>query len=166
MLTVEFANGSVMLNGALLILPAERGALVQIIGEPSRVSHTQYNSILTWDDDGIFAYQIPENEQLRSFAVAIDREGYNFSPKNIFPGLLSVEGAVVTRNSTVSSINDAISLKAFVAQEDEDEDDDIVFWELASKDCILYLTTKGAAKQLTTLNLDMKEEEDEFEDIQ
>ena len=161
MLTVEFANGSVRLNGSLLTLPIERGALIQIIGEPSRVWHSQYNWILTWDDDGICAYQIPDTEQLRSFGVAINRGAYDFSPKNVFPGLLSVEGTVVTRNSTVKSINDAIKPKAFVGQEDEDEDDDIVFWELASADCILYLTTKGPTKQLTTLNLDLKEGDNE-----
>ena len=87
-------------------------------------------------------------------------EAYDFSPVSEYDGHLRIEGAVVTLNSTVESINQAIHPKLFVTQEDEDDDDDIVYWVLESPDCILYLTTIGHPKQLTSVSLDLKEDEE------
>jgi hypothetical protein len=154
-LQVEIAGGTVTVNGTKLSLPIERKDLIRLLGKPSREMELA-NTILTWDDLGIHAYQVLNTEKVRAIQVTLDPETYRFSPKKVFSGSLKVEGAVVTAESTIKDINRAMKQGTFRKEEG------LGSWKVQYKDCVLYLNqadtkTKTEKANFSSLQLDQKE---------
>jgi hypothetical protein len=155
-LKVEFTKGSVVINGTKLSLPIQRKDLVRLLGKPDRETRLA-NTILTWDELGIHAYQIPNTEKVRALHITMDREEFQFNPKKVFTGLLKVEGATITALSSIEFINRAIKPAAFIKVRESDDT-----WELRFSDSALYLReadpkTKSEKALFSSLQLDQRE---------
>ena len=105
-LTIAFDRGTVSINGGkALTLMFDQKELIAALGRPDREAKLT-NTLLTWDDLGIFAYVKPETPKVHAVAIALDRDpSLEFWPKKTFAGTATVDGAAVTRASTVEQIN-------------------------------------------------------------
>jgi hypothetical protein len=153
-LQVEFTKGAVVLNGTKLTIPFQRKDLVKLLGNPDREAKLA-NTILTWDELGIHAYQTLNKEEINALQVTFDRQRLNFTPKKLFSGSLKVEGAPVTAESTVEAINRAIKPAAFQKAFGDS-------WQLQYDQSTLYLQkadskTKSDKANLSSVQIAKKE---------
>jgi len=95
---------TVTVNGTTLPLPATRADVITLLGKPSRIVEVA-NTILTWDEHGLYATEDPKPEQIIAFTVALDKRDYPYWPKKLFRGTARVDGAIVTARSTIKDIN-------------------------------------------------------------
>jgi hypothetical protein len=105
-LTVAIADESLSINGKKFALPLAREELVRLLGKPTREARLA-NTILTWDELGVYAYQRPGTDKVHSFCVALGAEPYDFRPKKLFAGKASVDGAEVRADTAVKAVNAA-----------------------------------------------------------
>jgi hypothetical protein len=62
------------------------------------------NTLYTWDDSGIVAYEPVGSGTISSFSAWLCKSAYAFSPKTRFTGKLTVAGAAIDRASTLSCV--------------------------------------------------------------
>jgi hypothetical protein len=101
---VIIAGQSVTINGTPFSMPASRADIIKVLGEPNRIAPL-YNTILTWDELGLYAYEDPKTGGIHEVSIALDREPFKFCPAKLFSGVLRVDGVAVTASSTVEEIN-------------------------------------------------------------
>jgi hypothetical protein len=103
-LTITVAETNLSINETEVTLPAVREDLFELLGKPTRESRLA-NTLLTWDELGLIAYEKPETREIRAISVVLGRRPHEFWPKELFAGTLIVDGAVVSAQSTVEEIN-------------------------------------------------------------
>jgi len=116
-LKVEFTGGKLVVSGKKLTLPFPRQELIKLLGKPSRTAPGA-NTVLTWDELGIHAYQDRLTEKIKALQVTMDPESMIMAnPKKMFSGAVKVEGTVVTAAATLETLNRAVKPKAFVLEQ-------------------------------------------------
>jgi hypothetical protein len=98
----------VTINGTKLTLPIEKTDLIAALGRPDRtdVPSTPSNTILTWDDLGVYAYFPPNSTSTNALAFTFGAGPSPFWPKKNYGGKLSLEGVALNALSTVEELND------------------------------------------------------------
>lgn len=148
---VAISGESLSINGKTLTLPCEKKDLVAALGKPDRVAKLA-NTMLTWDELGVFAYMKPDTTQVTLLSIALDRDTPSFWPKKVFAGTLTVDGATVTADSTLTAINNAKKGKPF---EKDATDADTVTIERKMTANILR---KGSTGRFVELTIEAKDE--------
>ena len=101
---IEVSDSLLLVNNQKLSLPAPPEQLVALIGKPTRTVDLR-NTLLTWDDLGVYAYVSKETHDVTSVAVYFRRCSYKFSPAQVFEGTLVIDGTFVTSQSSIQNIN-------------------------------------------------------------
>jgi len=126
---VTITEGVLYLDGTKVQLPATPQEFVKLLGKPTRerknantdlIWHENGirkqilgNSILIWDDLGITVYVDRNIKKSRAINFSLQQESFAFSPKKVFAGKIIVDGAEITKTSTVDQINVATMGKQF-----------------------------------------------------
>lgn len=105
-INISFQNEEININNTKFTLPIEREKLFAILGQPSRRSPLA-NTIYTWDDTGVIAYEKPSQSIIFCLAFILDNTTMDdvFTPKLPFKGNLIIDGARINSNSTLEEIN-------------------------------------------------------------
>jgi hypothetical protein len=112
---VKVDGKELSINAKKTPLPGERWILVELLGKPSRVLE-KANTLLVWDELGLLAYERPGGGPIVAVTVALgELNDFDFWPKKAFRGKLSLDGAVVTANTTIDEINRAKKGKPLAA---------------------------------------------------
>ncbi len=103
---IAITGTQIVLNKTPIKLPAERNALFEILGQPDRRSD-KLNTIYTWDGLGLIAYERKNQAKVHQLSVVVNNSdmNYEFWSRASFSGVLTIDGAILTRNSTTDSIN-------------------------------------------------------------
>jgi len=92
------------LQGKRITLPAKPRVLIEMLGKPSRVLKGNH----VWDELGLMATEATGRRDLIfQVSVALGRMKYDYWPKKLFRGRLSLDGVPVTADATVETINRA-----------------------------------------------------------
>jgi hypothetical protein len=126
---VTITEGVLFLDGTKVQLPATPQEFVKLLGKPTRewkntnadlIWHENGikkqilgNTILIWDDLGITVYVNRNIKKSSTINFSLQQESFAFSPKKTFTGKIIVDGAEITRASTVDQINVATMGKQF-----------------------------------------------------
>lgn len=87
--TLRLSTSGLVLDRLTITLGKTTAAEISAaLGDPARVSKGKYNTLHTWDGAGLYAYCAPRKEQVHTFAIAIEPQSYDFSPKATFAGTL------------------------------------------------------------------------------
>ena len=114
---VEIAGGTLVVNGKKLTLMFDQKELIELLGKPDREAKLQ-NTLLTWDDLGLFAYVKPGTPSVHAVAVALGRdEKIMFWPKKSFTGKLTVDGAELKADTKIAALNKAKKAPEFEKNE-------------------------------------------------
>lgn len=105
-LKVDFKDGAVIINGSKLSIPCEPKALFAILGKADRTSDLA-NTIHTWDNLGIHAYQTTGKNEINAIQVTLNRLPYDFAPKQLFRGTVMFAGKPITKGTTAETIEKA-----------------------------------------------------------
>jgi hypothetical protein len=106
-LEIAIDAGTIVINGKKLTLMFDQKELITLLGKPDREAKLS-NTLLTWDDLGVFAYVKPDTPKTHAFAVALGRDpSISFWPKKNFSGKLTVDGAELKADSTIAALNKA-----------------------------------------------------------
>jgi hypothetical protein len=103
-LTIEISGASLSINGKDVPLPIDTEKLFELLGRPDRVSPL-YNTIYTWDEKGVFAYERPDGVQVFQISIAIGSIKFEYWPSQAFSGVLTIDGARITSQSDPVEIN-------------------------------------------------------------
>ena len=139
-LTIAFAGATMAINGKKFTLPSTEAALVAALGKPDRRAELG-NTILTWDELGVFAYLKPKTSTCHAFAIALGESTIKFWPKKRFSGLLTVDGAELKGDSSIIEVNRSKDGKPFKT---DDVLDDV--WTIDHPDGTLYLRSAEKPK--------------------
>jgi hypothetical protein len=139
-LEIAFTGAVMTIDGKRFTLPAEEKALVTVLGQPDRRAELA-NTILTWDDLGVFAYIRSKTTTCHAFAITLGKDTPDFWPKKPFPGRLTVDGAELRSDSALDDVNDVKKGKPF-------KPDDVLtdVWTIDHKEGSLYLRRAPTAK--------------------
>jgi hypothetical protein len=113
-LVVKVDGGKLFINDKAVPLPGERKTVVELLGKPSRVLD-KANTLLVWDESGILIYEDPKSKKINQVTVALGELKWEFWPKKLFRGKLTLDGATVTADTTVEAINRDKKGKKFAA---------------------------------------------------
>lgn len=102
---IKLDETDLYINGTKLTLPVKPDTLVELLGKASRVVPTEVNTIWVWDDLGVLAYQPPNVDVAKSVNIALGPRDYEFWPKKVFQGTLTLDGAPITPGTTMQAIN-------------------------------------------------------------
>ena|GEM_PF-6897423 len=107
-LQVKVEGKELSISGKKVSFPGHRQELIGLLGEPSRVLK-KANTILVWDELGVFVHERPSDGPVFQFSVALGdlTKEFDFWPKKTFTGKLSLDGAAVTARATIDGINRA-----------------------------------------------------------
>ncbi len=98
---IELSNSSYKINDTPFTYPIDTESLKVLIGEPSRVVKLKYNTVLTWDDLGIYCHS-KDGSKIAAINVLLnDGEDYRFTPKKIFSGSLLIHGEDIRNRAIV-----------------------------------------------------------------
>lgn len=124
-LVFEVTNDTLSLNGTKIIPPSDSRQLLRILGKPQRVLtsyHSSDFSVLIWDELGLWANVATNINRVFDFDIffiSSDRDRVS-PPKKTFSGILRIEGASITSQSSITAINQAMrSQKKFKVAIDE-----------------------------------------------
>ncbi len=93
------------INGKKITLPCARRVLVAVLGKPSRTLK-KARMVLVWDELGVIAAEPRAGGPISGVTVALEKlKGYDFWPKQLFRGNLTIDGASVTAETTIEAIN-------------------------------------------------------------
>lgn len=115
-LEVKVEGKELSVAGTKVVLDGEKKALVDVLGKPSRTVE-KANIIHVWDDLGVIAYEQPKTGKLIEVRVALADMNFEFWPKKLFRGKLTLDGASVTPATTIEAINKAKKGEPLVADE-------------------------------------------------
>lgn len=103
---IEIRNSTVYLNGTQIKLPVEANELEKLIGKADRTFEGA-RKVSTWDDLGLIAYQKTDDTAFIEIGVILDvkENFFEFSPRQPFSGSFIIDGAKVTRASSLYSVN-------------------------------------------------------------
>ncbi len=96
----------VTMAGRKVAMPSTRGALIELLGQPSRIVK-KASTLLVWDDLGFLAYEQPRSGRIIQLSVALDTIAMEFWPKSLFKGRLTLDGAAVSAGTSIDAINRA-----------------------------------------------------------
>jgi hypothetical protein len=102
-LEVSLDGNRLFIRGERVVLPVKPQVLVEILGKPSRV----LKGCHVWDELGLIATEATGRASIFQVSVALSRMKYDYWPKKLFRGRLSLDGVTVTADSTVETINRA-----------------------------------------------------------
>jgi len=105
---VSVSQGSLFVNGLNLQMPGPAQEVVKILGKPDRESRLA-NTILTWDNLGIYVHVEPESQQANQFTVAFGKGDMPFSPQRVFAGQVTLNELEVTPETTEEQLRTATS---------------------------------------------------------
>ena len=108
-------DGRLTIDGRGLQLPCKRTLLDEMIGPPSRewAGGTYGNTIHTWDNLGIRAYEKTGSGTIQSVVIDLFPGKYRFSPKRVYGGDLTINGVTVTPATTPADVNGGLSRHRF-----------------------------------------------------
>lgn len=86
MLTIQLTNTSFQINGKEFTFPILAAELFSHLGTP-RKTKKEYNTIYTWDEDGLLAYT-KDDKSVDSLVIQCELEKYDFSSQIAFNGAL------------------------------------------------------------------------------
>ena len=115
-LVVKVDGGKLFINDKAVPMPGDRKTVVELLGKPSRVLD-KANTLLVWDELGILIYEDPDKKKILQVTVALGELKFEFWPKKMFRGKLTLDGAAVTKDSTIEGINREKKGKKFIAGE-------------------------------------------------
>jgi hypothetical protein len=148
---IEIRNDECLIQGTRLNLPLDRPKLIQLLGEPDReVNRT--NVILTWDRLGIHAFQYPETTQIHAIELSFVHQEPDFSPHQPFPGLLKIEGIIVSSTSTIDMINRSLAPKHVF----EESRDLKLMWTLDYERTSVWVTAQDEQAPLVRVQYDLR----------
>ena len=101
---ISITRDEILINGQSIELPVKKEKIFELLGQPTRVSNLA-NTIYTWDENGLFAYEGPESGQIFSFAICLNRFDAGHWPRSLFTGRLIIDEAPITKTSEVTKIN-------------------------------------------------------------
>jgi hypothetical protein len=153
---VVITGDTLTINDTKVDLPIEREAFIKILGKPSREAKLA-NTILTWDDLGVFVYQYPgESTLIHGVALALGgKENISFWPKKPFSGKLTIDGAPVEAKMTVKMVNDKKKEPLF--KKHDILDNHYVIDQPGSKMMIFLETSKGSDGNFLQLTFETRE---------
>ena len=103
-LVVKVDGEKLFINDKALLLPGDRKAVIELLGKPSRVLD-KANTLLVWDKLGVLIYEDPDSKKIKQVTVALGEVEFEFWPKKLFRGKLTLDGAAITADTTIESIN-------------------------------------------------------------
>lgn len=148
-LEVEIVDGLLSLNGKKVKVPGNPEEIIKVLGKPNRESKLA-NRRLTWDELGIAVLINPKSEQIIQVSFSLKKESFEFSPKKVFAGKITVDGAEVAETSTISEINRTKKGKKFELVLEELP----TWWKAGSMRASVYIDSeKDPKKGLIQLTL-------------
>src|SRR6185295_2872343 len=102
-LEVRLDGNHLFVQGKRVALPAKSRVLIEMLGKPSRVLKGNH----VWDELGLMATEATGRDSIFQVSVALGRMKYDYWPKKLFRGRLSLDGVPVTADATVETINRA-----------------------------------------------------------
>jgi hypothetical protein len=148
---VAVSGDNLSINGKSFDLPYEKKDFIAALGKPDRESKLA-NGVLIWDDLGLFACVHPQTGRITSVSIALGRDSPSFWPQKSFTGTLTVDGAAVSTDSTLTAINNAKKGKPF---EKDTTDADTV--SIERKSTVNYLR-KNDTGRFVELTIEAKDE--------
>jgi len=106
-------GSNITLNGKSIQLPVSRADLVAILGEPSRAENGATSLILTWDKLGLYAHFNQDRGGVHSISAVFVPGVGSYSPKSMFSGTVTVDGAAVKVSTSPEDINSKKSDQKF-----------------------------------------------------
>jgi hypothetical protein len=147
-LLLTLSAGSLSLNGQEFTLPVPVQEIINVLGKPTRESRLA-NTILTWDELGIYIYLDPGSAQAKEIHVDFRKERVDFAPKKVFAGRVVIDKTEVTADSTTGQIDAARrTLQGLIVEPHPDEQKRIVCLSIFPSG--LSESTGGPAKGATT----------------
>jgi hypothetical protein len=148
---IEIRNDECLIQGTRLNLPFDRPKLIQLLGEPDReVNRT--NVILTWDQLGIHAFQYPETDQIHAIELSPVHQESDFSPRQLFSGLLKIEGIIISSTSTIDMINHSLAPQHVF----EESRDLKLMWTLEYERTSVWVTAQDEQAPLVRVQYDLQ----------
>ncbi|HEY7502158.1 MAG TPA: hypothetical protein VH740_26800 [Vicinamibacterales bacterium] len=117
------------IDGKGVTLPTERQVLIDILGEPSRVSR-RANTLLTWDQLGLVAYEEPNDGLIVQITVALGAMTFDFWPQRAFSGALELQGAALRSDTAMADLVRSKQVKGLIANSKQPYMADAVFGDL------------------------------------
>jgi hypothetical protein len=112
---LDLTAAGITLNGKPLEFPLAVAEFSNVLGQPSRTVE-KVSTIYVWDAIGIYAYCKPGSQYIDSVAVALNRlEEYDFSPKAVFAGRITLGSIDLRDIDTPRSLNRRLKGFAFNA---------------------------------------------------
>jgi hypothetical protein len=112
-ISVRISGAALSINAREVPLPINTTRLVELLGRPDRITRLQ-NVILTWDNDGILAYERPDTDRVFQLSIALGMKRFEFWPSRRFSGVLTIDGARITPESSLIEVNRIKSGRKFV----------------------------------------------------
>ena len=138
---VSISGGALYLNGVRLQLPGPAQEVVKILGKPDRESRLA-NTILTWDNLGIYVHVEPGSQQANQFTVVFGKEDMPFTSKKAFAGRVSIDETEITPEATAEQIKAATNASGeFFVSTLRGEGNRLVYFAIGSR--------KGASEGAT-----------------
>lgn len=100
---IELSGDGLRYDGVLFPLPCLVEILEKALGMSSRTS-TKANTILVWDDLGVFAYVKPGGNAVFTFSVALAEQKLNHCPRKVFAGKVKINGSYLQNGSDVRAL--------------------------------------------------------------
>jgi hypothetical protein len=112
-ISVRISGAALSINGREVPLPINTTKLFELLGRPDRITTLQ-NNILTWDNDGILAYERPDTDRVFQLSITLGTKRFEFWPSRRFSGVLTIDGARITPESSLREVNRIKSGRKFV----------------------------------------------------
>jgi len=100
-------NPSILtIGGSVIEFPISRAEVFRVLGSPTRQT-SKTNTIYTWDDIGVLAYERPNSGQINQVNVVFNNVdmNYDFFPIRVFSGILTVNGKPILQSSKSNGLN-------------------------------------------------------------
>ena len=110
---ITISGSSISVKGREIVFPIDTTELFRLLGPPDRTSELS-NTIFTWDNIGIIAYERPNTNKVIQLGIAMGTKRYAFWPAKTFSGVLTIDNARISRQSKLIELNRVKSGRKFV----------------------------------------------------
>lgn len=112
---ISVSHSRILLNSSSVILPIQKNELFKVLGLPNRES-AKMNTIYTWDQYGLLAYERPGSGMINQVSVVINNVDMNYAfwPRRTFSGRLTVDDTPIVSETTSSGLNQLRDRRPFV----------------------------------------------------